>query len=362
MTNADPLITLPVQLIDIDEGILIKRGCVEVVIDGKDAVQITKTIFSILREKAYPKEEVLNHFPDEQRCEIESLIDALLARKILLPAHSPLISPIEHEEPIDVFYWHFGLTRKIVEDRMKNLRFIIVGVNEISSGLLGRLKAAGVQHIKIIDVPVLRNPFYFDKEWNLNTEKWNWNRPCDQQKWEEESKAEEVDCLVACSDIGGQYLLRRWNEFCINKDIPFMPVYLQDLIGYIGPFVISKEAPCLECLRARQNSHFDNSELYRGSELYGGVGQSIPDYHDAMISTLVDFAFFELYKFYNRFPNWNVGKIIELHLLVPSIDIRKILKAPYCPVCSRKNSVPKTSIFKTQAKSQYFNLKRSVIK
>jgi Dinucleotide-utilizing enzymes involved in molybdopterin and thiamine biosynthesis family 2 len=357
MNITGQLIALPVRLIDIDEGILIKRGCVEVVIYGKGAVQITETIFSILRNKVCSKEEVLNNFPDEQRREIESLIDALMARKILLPAHSPLISSIEHEEPIDVFHWHFGLTREIVENKMKSLRFIIVGVNEISFGILGRLKASGVQHIKIIDVPVLRNSFYFDKEQNLNTEKWNWDHPCYQQTWEEESKIEDVDCLIACSDIGGQHLLRKWNEFCVNKNIPFMPIYLQGLIGYIGPFVISRESPCLECLRARYNSHLDNLELSEKSELYGGAIQDISGYHDAMISTLVDFSFFELYKFYNRLPNWNMGKIIEIRLLVPSIDIRRILKAPYCPVCSRKNSVQEISIFKTQERSQCSNLK-----
>jgi thiazole/oxazole-forming peptide maturase SagC family component len=348
MNPNDQLIALPVQLIDINEGIIIKRGCVEVLVYGKRAVQIIQTIFSILRDKACSKEKILNHFPAEQRREIESLIDAFMAKRLLLPTGSPLISSIEQEEPIDVFHWHFGLTREIVGNTMKNLRFIILGVNEISFRLLGRLKASGVKHTKIIDVPVLRNHFYFDKEQSLNTEKWSWNRPCNQQKWEEEFEAEEVDCLIACSDIGGQNLLRKWNEFCINKGIPFMPIYLQDLIGYIGPFVISRESPCLECLRARYNSHLDNPELYEKSELYGEAAQSIPDYHDAMISTLVDFAFFELYKYYNRLPNWNVGKIIEIRLLVPSIDIRKVLKAPYCPVCSRKNSVQEISIFKTQ--------------
>jgi hypothetical protein len=222
MNSSDKLIALPVQLIDIDDGILIKRGCMEVVIYGKDAVQITETIFSILRNEACKKEEILNHFPDEQQCEIESLIDALMVRNILISADPQSITSIENEEPIDVFYWHFGLTRERVGNTMKNLRFIIVGVNEISFGLLGRLKAAGVQNIKIIDVPVLRNPLYFDKDQSLNTEKWSWSYPWDQQKWEEESKLEEADCLIACSDLGGQNHLRKWNEFCINKDIPFI--------------------------------------------------------------------------------------------------------------------------------------------
>jgi thiazole/oxazole-forming peptide maturase SagC family component len=354
MNPDDKLIALPVKLIETDDGVLIKRGCVEVAIYGKGAMQITKTIFSILRDKACTKEEILNHLPIQQQNEIESLIEELIARNIILPTLSPLISSIKHEEPIDIFHWHFGLTRELIENNMKKLRFIILGVNEISSGLLNRLKASGVQHIRIIDVPVLRSPFYFDKEQHINKEKWNWDLPCEQENWEKENKDQEVNCLIACSDIGGQHILLKWNEFCVKKDIPFMPVYLHDLIGYIGPFVIPKETPCLECLRVRYNSHLDNPELSEKLEL-GGAIHSIHGYHDAMISTLVDFAFFELYKFYNLLPNWNVGKVIEIRLLIPSIDIRNILKAPYCPVCSRKNSFQEISIFKTQEEPEYFN-------
>lgn len=358
MTTSNYLKALPVQLFEVDEGIIVKRGCVEFVVHGKEAVYITDIIFSILLKKPCLKEEILERFPVEERGEIESLIDELSVRNIIVPENSPLIGPNEQEEPVDVFHWHFGMSREMSKKTMKKLHFVVVGINKISSGLLDYLADAGATKIDIVDVPVLRNPVYFNDDWSLNTENWRWKKTFEESRWEEEAKPENIDCMIACSDSGGQQLLLKWNEFCVDNNVPFMPVHLQDMVGYIGPFVIPGESPCLECLRARQNSNLDNPNLYRRSELYNGEGRGVPAYHEAMISTVVDFAFFELYKFYNRLPDWHVGKLIELRLPVPSLDVRNILKAPRCPVCSRKKSLQEISIYKTLLVPRYSNQER----
>ena len=88
--------------------------------------------------------------------------------------------------------------------------------------------------------------------------------------------------------------MRPWNEFCVRHRRPFLPVVLQDLIGYIGPIVVPGETACFECLRARQNSNLINPETQRAAEARAFDGQAIAAAHPAMSASLGAIAGFEL--------------------------------------------------------------------
>lgn len=351
---------LPVQQIEVDDGVIIKRGCTEFIIHGEYAAEVVQRIFSAIAEKDCTVDDVMQLFAVPDRADIQSLIQSLLTRHILVSADSPLITKAE-QDPIDVFYWHFGMTKEHSASNMAELGFSIVGVNRISLGLIRALKTAGAEKLEVVDDPMLRNADFFSDRGSVLPDKWTADDSVPVPIRErEENWTHKVDCLIASSDTGGQHLLRRWNELCIKNRINFLPVLLQDMVGYIGPFVVPGESPCLECLRSRQNSQMANWKTNRASEYYSSEAQQVLSVHPAMISTLVDCASFEIIKFFNQLPNWHVGDLIEVKLLVPAVHIRKVLKVPRCPVCGRKRSHPTTSIYKNLFAPEYSNQKREM--
>ena len=126
-------------------------------------------------------------------------------------------------------------------------------------------------------------------------------QPRNHREWFELTQGRGLGCLVVTSDFGGQHLLRNWNRHCVRERIPFLPVVLQDLVGRIGPLVVPGEGSCLECLRARENSHIDDPETHRAAEHGAYEGQVVNAFHPSMASVLGDIAAMELLKLYGQF-------------------------------------------------------------
>ena len=177
--------------------------------------------------------------------------------------------------------------------------------------------------------PVIRGPFPAKRTLEIQEEPRNF------QDWKDNTDHESLDCLVATSDFGGQSLLREWNQFCVERKRIFLPVVLQDQVGYIGPLVVPGETACFECLLARQNSHKPDRLPSRKIEEVAYEGQSVVGFHPSMAFVLGDIAAFEIIKFFSgALPGWNVGTLIEINLLSTRMTPRKVLKVPRCPVCS----------------------------
>ena len=146
---------------------------------------------------------------------------------------------------------------------------------------------------------------------------------------------DSLGCLIASSDFGGWETLYEWNRFCVQYHKHFLPVVLQDLVGYVGPLVIPGETACLECVRMRRNSHAEDHEVRGLIEESAFEGQGAIGFHPSMASILGDIAALELTKFYSEaLPRPKVGTLIEVNLLETGLTSRKVLKVPRCPVCS----------------------------
>src|SRR5262249_19538550 len=180
------------------------------------------------------------------------------------------------------------------------VRVAVLGVNSVSRHLVLSLLASGMDRVPVIDYRLLCNLRFFDDDGRLSTPEWPppLPAPADYREWAAELDPEALDCLIATSDFGGLQLMRPWNEFCVQHRIRFFPVVLQDLIGYIGPLVVPGETACFECVRARQNAHFDDPKLARAPEGVAFEGQAVAGYHPAMAAALGSIAAFELGRFY----------------------------------------------------------------
>jgi len=335
--TSQKLKALPIQLIETDNDIILKRGCTEVKISGEGVAAAVRTLLAAAAGRGAIREEICERFATSSRPAAERLIDLLIARHMLVPSDGVESMVTGRESSLDIFYWHFGVSAAEVTRQLNSRQTVIVGVNCISRQLVASLSASGLDNFQVIDYPLLRNLRLFDDTARLMADQWPAfaKLPLAYEEWVDGIDPQSLDCLVATSDFGDQQAMRAWNKLCVEQKCHFLPVVLQNMIGYVGPLVIPGETACFECLRARQNSHMEDPQTQRAAEGVAFEGQVVTGFHPSMASVLGDLAAIELTKFYSGvLPVRKVGLLIEVNLLATRMTARKVLKIPRCTVCS----------------------------
>jgi bacteriocin biosynthesis cyclodehydratase domain-containing protein len=319
----------------------VRRGCTQIRVEGEEAERVLRDALLAAGEGLAP-EEFCRRYAAPDRDSVRQLLDMLAARRILVPEDSDLL-PEAEESALDVFYWHFGVGGASMARRMAEKRTAILGVNCISRRLALSLADCGVERVEVVDHPLLRNLRLFREDGSLEEDAWHRAPvPLPYEAWADGSAG--VECLVATCDFGDQQIMRDLNRFCLAEGLPFLPVVLQDIIGYVGPLVVPGETACFECLRGRQNSHLEDPELARLPEAVAFHGQAVNGFHPSMASVLGDIAAVELTKFYGGvLPGRRAGCLVEVNLFNHHLVARKVLKVPRCPACSALNTRPPAS-------------------
>lgn len=340
-TKTDEIKALPVRFIEFDGGVILKRSCVEFHVGGQGALEVLQFIIREASVHGGIKKQVLiDSFAAPDRPAVAELVGQLEQRSILVPLYSSHghRSETEAEESCqDVFYWNFDRTEKQVTESLNSKKLVILGVNHISRQLSMSLLRSGCHHFDIVDIPTLRNLDLYNEDGVLNVDAWGTMAPLAEEQGRQQLDS-AFDCLIATADMGGLYAMREWNRFCITRGIHFLPVVLQNLVGYLGPLVVPGDTPCFECLRARQNANLEDPEGQRATELTAYEDQAVTGSHPSMASVLADLAAIELGKFYGGWSSpASIGQLTQVHLMTPAITHRKVLKAPRCSACSPMN-------------------------
>ena len=334
MSPQQRLKALAVHVIDAEDGAIVKRGCTELKIGGPGAAEIVRKVLAATSIGGATSAEICGLFAPSAAPLVRQLIEQLLVRNFLAPVDEAESEAGEPEGPLDIFYWHFDAKAAQVAERLNRQSLAILGVNCVSRQLAVSLTASGVENVRVWDHPRLRNPRFFDKAGRLNADQWSASLPSPRE-WTNEIDTDSLGCLIASSDFGGWETLHEWNRFCVQYHKHFLPVVLQDMVGYVGPLVIPGETACLECVRMRRNSHAEDHEARGLIEESAFEGQGAIGFHPSMASILGDIAALELTKFYSGvLPSPKVGTLIEVNLLATGLTSRKVLKVPRCPVCS----------------------------
>ncbi len=337
--------SLPFLVVEVSEGIILKRGPAEIHIEGEFALETILLILTATSDKGLSPEEICLQFPKPDRDQVMAVLEEMYAKRLLVSVLTRPDTPDE-ESNADVFYWTAGTTQNEVVRVLSELRIAIVGVNRITKQICRSLTGMGVSNLTVIDDPLLRNVEYFTDAGRIKKKRFNVDSAIVQVKDVQESLG-NCQCLLASSDFGGQALLLPWNELCVQQNVHFMPVYLQDMIGYVGPLVIPGDTACLQCVRMRQNAHLLNWNLIRKSEDEMYRGQSIAAIHPSMITILAETTVFELCHFYGALSKPRPGRLIVINLPEGLTERKYVLKIPRCPICSllvKESSVQKRKL------------------
>jgi thiazole/oxazole-forming peptide maturase SagC family component len=325
----------PFQVIDYPEGVILKRGLDQIVISGEGALEKVLLLLTHTSGKTASIEEICNSFAVPDRPGVTQLIQELLKKGFLSPAEHSSDSLSKSQS--DIFYEHYGVQQSHIIENLSQLSILLIGINSLSQSIYTNLVKQGVNNVSLLDDPILRNKHYIDSEGKLNEEisPSLSSQIIDKNSFQEHLASKPPRCIIACSDFGGQALLLNWNRFCIQNRIDFLPVYLQDMIGYLGPLIIPGETACLNCVRQRQNSHLRDLEIRNLIEINAAKGQSIAAIHPSAIGVLAHTAVFELMHYYGKMPAPRPGRLIRVNLTQGITESKRVLKIPRCPVCSK---------------------------
>jgi bacteriocin biosynthesis cyclodehydratase domain-containing protein len=261
---------------------------------------------------------------------------------------TPVDAPWHDDSAQSRFYVNFGVQPGQVMDRLRAARVDIYGRNGISRVLAASLLDMHIGRVTLVDDPTLADP-EAGREWPDRT-----LAPFDGHDGVRDSAVADArltvlegagpvnvaDTTVLCatSDFGMSQRLLDINQAALEGRTPFLPVWLQDLVGYVGPLVYPFDTACLRCYRLRVDANDERYEItnavreHMATHLEARPGTG---FLPAMTGALGYVAAVEIVKSVSGFaPADAIGRSIELNLVSFGSTVRRVLKVPRCPACS----------------------------
>src|ERR1700678_3534133 len=259
----DILNALPVQLLEVPEGTIVKRGVAEVLVPPSSAVALAAALSFAGKPGGASIGELLaivrRTAPD---VDATQFLDDLRRNHLLVPSQE---TGSLQETPADILAWSVGSSPNAVSASFAAISFEVLGVNAVSRRLVESLFLAGARP-RTIDHPEFRNVRMFDREGRLIPQLWGLPNPEAFDDWSNAAPPETQSCLIACSDFGGLQRLAEWNAFAYRQKRHFLPVVLQNAIGLVGPLTIPGETCCFECMLLREEALSPVATLRRAVE------------------------------------------------------------------------------------------------
>src|SRR5262245_50366360 len=99
---------LPLQYVELDAGVICKRGSTELRISGKGAPEVLPVILRATSGAGATTQEILLSFSEKDRAAVKKLIEKLTTSRMLVPISIGQDESRREENHLDIFYWHFG--------------------------------------------------------------------------------------------------------------------------------------------------------------------------------------------------------------------------------------------------------------
>jgi len=208
-----------------------------------------------------------------------------------------------------------------------------VGANLISRSMVRSLLEAGAGRLTLVDHAALNN-----EVGRLDAAVAQDPRVSRVPELPGADELAKASLLCAASDFGQPDALLEINRVALRVGKPFLPAWLEDLRGYVGPLTYPHESACLRCYRTRMDSNNEDyltSRAVRDHISGDPQGRSTTGFLPPMAAVLGEVAAMEMIKFIAGFPPCDtVGRIIEMNLVSFASAVRRVLKIPRCPDCS----------------------------
>ena len=325
----DSVVTvLPAQLIELSDGIVLRRGSVEILLAGSGWLDLVPFLFSILRRRPSRVAEVLDLFEQNEREYVHRFLDQLHQRRILVEVEDT--RPCKPESNEDIFYWDFNWPLPERVERLRSFKIGLIGINAISAEIIRILQASSLGGIFVVDEPRLRNLSLFSGGGDLPDPFGGLKAlpSLDEEGCFIGEEVKDLDGIIGTSEFGDTRKLLQWNKISQRHRVPFIPVLLRQYVGSVGPVVIPKETACFHCLLVRQNSNRHDWGLLRTIEDFSCAGQATSGVLPGTSTILAGITVVEMMKLFFRIPKWQPGVQVEAMFLDGTFTSSKVLKLP----------------------------------
>jgi bacteriocin biosynthesis cyclodehydratase domain-containing protein len=314
------VITLP------DGRVVLKRGVREVLLSGESAVSTVERVVTLLDEDR-PPAEIVAEFPGPSRPNVEILLGLLTA--------SGEDGDGAEEGRRRGFYANFGVSADEVEARIAAATAVVVGVNAISRSLARSLLEEGLGRVVLVEHPVL------DDE--IASRDWVGDLVPSDGRFEVGRNAAAAiagDGAILCAtcDVGEAEALLELSRLALDANVVFLPAWIADMVGTVGPLTYPYETACMRCYRLRADANdpgYDvalhvRAHVTTDADARLAVGVPTP-----MAAVVGEIAAMEVLKAVGQFaPADTVARLIEINLVSFASTVRRVLKLPRCPDCS----------------------------
>jgi molybdopterin-synthase adenylyltransferase len=325
------------QTIRLEDGrVVLKRGINELLLGGPNVNSLVEPLLDLL---SVPRsaEDLLAAFPEPRRPEVEQLLALLVDRR--------LVGPLEHEasdgepDPLQrLFYGNFGSVASGMDEKLRACTVLVVGMTLVARSLVRGLAEMGVGTIQLADHPILTNrlaPSEWAKSGDGEARRGAGERLRLLPRLPDAGGVAGTSIICATSDLGATEALLDANRLALEAAVPFLPAWVSELIGYVGPLNYPRQTACLRCYQLRLDSNDTRRDITRAVRAQTGTAQDRTGLLPPMAAVVGEIAAVEVVKALGGFaPPDAVGRQIEINLVSFAARVRRVLKAPRCPDCS----------------------------
>jgi bacteriocin biosynthesis cyclodehydratase domain-containing protein len=325
------------QLIRVsDEQIVLKRGVHELLISGPEAAKVAGLVVDGLRDAA-DLEDLLTNIPESLRPAAEQLLRTLRARRLVDDGEVASPEPgLAADSPQRAFFSVLEAAPEAMQAKLRSATLTVVGRNRISQALVHSLLHSGLGTVRGVPHPVLDNHDAADG-WDADVAGW---ASAGRLRIVPDTDAAlgPADLAVATGDFGRTEALLDVNRYAVAAGVPFLPVWLEQGAGFVGPLGVARETACLRCFVDRQAGP-DRARSGPPVIAVQPQGPDDPGLSDASVRSMAAvcgcIAAMESLKFLTGCaPSGAVGRSVEVNPRTLGLSGRRVLKLPRCPDCS----------------------------
>jgi bacteriocin biosynthesis cyclodehydratase domain-containing protein len=331
------------QLIPVsDEQVVLKRGVHQLLVSGPEATAIARFVINKLGDTS-DIDELMADIPEAMRPAATQLLETLRARHLVeYSDEDDAAAWPDLAHAVDTPQWAFfsalSTTPGALQATLAPATVGVVGVNRTSQSLVRGLLRIGLGTVRMVSHPILDNREVVDR-WDAEAAGWadaGRLRRSSARNWEASLVA--TDLAIATCDFGAAEALLEVNRRSVALGIPFLPGWLEEHAGFVGPLGVARETACLRCFFDQRDGP---GRTHNGPSIVapegGEAGELGASDNTLRLLTAVcgRIAAMEVLKFLTGCaPSGAVGRSIEVSPRTLALFPRRVLKRPRCPDCS----------------------------
>lgn len=328
-----------------DDRVVVRRGLRGLVVGGAGVPALVQRLGGLV-DGTRTTEEILATFAAEDQDAVVSLLGALAERN-LVRSGSPADHAVAGTDPQLQFFAEFTASPSGAAESLADADVLVVGSNLVAASLVRSLVGLGVGTVTVTGHDGL------DSGEPAGAVPGPGNGTSTSLRVLPAGSLDDVwgepwSAVVATSDFGEAEGLLDANRAALAAQRPFLPAWVANMIGYVGPLVHPFETACLRCYRLRADANDPKRDVN------GSVRHRLDTAPPArrpvavlppMVDVVAAVAAMELVKLVTQVvPCDAVGRVIEVNLVSFRSTVRRVLKVPRCPDCGETMDNPAVAV------------------